>query len=328
MNIAIFEIYPKKKSVQGMIDAHLRNSLVLRDCLDAELLLSDEHYHKARAKKWDAFILSYASFYSPFKSIYKLMEENPDATRFFVANEYQLNLIAGYNPHYVLTNFERSHLKYSIDTQRFNLNLLLAQPPNDIASEKYPKKYDCVYYGTYRPDRAKYFKEYLQYPIYLSTSTKNMKKFKHVGCNPRWLGKFDWTKGAETLNLFKYSLYIEDEYTHNVYNYLANRYYEACFCNNVMFFDINCKNTVEKSEIAYHFDPFYYVNSHKELLDKINTCNEDFGKHLATQKKWTISQLLLRRQEIEKIRKYIFDHVGKNTKEESQESTQTQHQLG
>ena len=323
MNIAIFEIYPKKKTVQGMIDAHLRNSLVLRDCLDADLLLSDEHYHKARAKKWDAFILSYASFYSPFKSIYKLLEENPGATRFFIANEYQLNLIAGYKPHYILTNFERSHLKYLIGSKQFNINLLLARGANIFNEEI--KQFDCVYYGTFRPDRSKYFTEYLQAPIYLSTSIKNMKKFKHIGCNPIYLNKFDWTRGSETLNRFKYSLYIEDEYTHAVYNFLANRYYEAMFCNTVMFFDINCKNTINKSEIAYHFDPFYLVSNHAELIDKINACNQNFEKHLATQKQWNMNQQLLRRQEIEKIRNYILSHVGKN--EKSEEPTETSDRL-
>ena len=101
----------------------------------------------------------------------------------------------------------------------------------------------------------------------------------------RGCGSLSWEKQRETLNLFKYSLYIEDEHTHNNYNYLANRFYECLMCNVVHFFDINCKNTIEKSGIE--FDDYFYVSNLEELKDKIK--NDDFEKSLKFQKKWNIT---------------------------------------
>jgi hypothetical protein len=150
-----------------------------------------------------------------------------------------------------------------------------------------------------------YCKEYLQGNIYLSTHPKNHKHFFHAGCRPKLIKHIDWTKGRETLNQFRYSLYIEDKYTHSVFNNLANRWYEAGFCNVIMFFDINCKNTISKSEIAYHFNPYYYVSNHAELMQKIEECNQDWGKHLAIQKAWRLQEPVLREKMIEELKQII-----------------------
>jgi hypothetical protein len=146
------------------------------------------------------------------------------------------------------------------------------------------KKYESIYYGTFRKNRENYFVEYLRNNMHLSTSVKNFKKYKSIGCTPIWINKLNWSFCRETLNLFKYSLYIEDEYTHNVYNNLANRFYEAGFCNNILFFDEGCTNTIERSGID--IDSLYTVESHKDLILKTEICNKDFKKHLKIQKKW------------------------------------------
>jgi len=168
-----------------------------------------------------------------------------------------------------------------------NINLLIAKEPN----EPVQKKYDCVYYSRWRPDRSKYLKEYLQGDIYFSSDAKNFKQHKHIGCNPKYIAKLDWTQKKETLNLFRYSLYIEDKFTHTCFNNLANRYYEAVMCNNVVFFDANTENTILNSELSPYIEEVrkYMVKSHNDLIELINICNVNFNDHLAVQKKWAIN---------------------------------------
>ena len=113
---------------------------------------------------------------------------------------------------------------------------------------------------------------------------KNMKKFKHNGCNPKFTKPLQWIENKETLNLFRYSLYIEDEYTHKVFNNLGNRFYEALMCRVVQFFDCNCKGTITRSGL--NLDPFFYVGSRDELLEKIKICDNDWGQYWDKQKKW------------------------------------------
>ncbi len=107
------------------------------------------------------------------------------------------------------------------------------------------------------------------------------------------------------MNVFKYSLYIEDEFTHTCFNNLANRWYEAGFCNNVMFFDRNCKNTIEKSEINHFFDPYYYVSNSDELQNKIKECNKDWPRHIECQKSWRVNELALKDEMINKMKNII-----------------------
>ena len=284
-NIAIIEVYPNKNSrhsLKNAIDAHLRNALrlqyLINQCFDfdCDLLLDEADFVKAilTSKKYDCFILAYASGYAPFSLIKKLIEKNSLAIKIVLVNEYNnVYYISGFRNSYIIQNFENLIENKNVIRSFFaNLNVLLFSD-NFLIQKNVQKKYDCVYYGTYRKNREKYFVEYLKNNIYLSTSSKNIKKYDNLGCTPKYIKKLSWEESKETLKLFKYSLYIEDEYTHNVYNCLANRFYEAVFCKTVVFFDINCKNTVEKS--ALNIDDFFYVNSYKELMNKINnSCYE------------------------------------------------------
>ena len=306
MKIALIEIYAvKKMNARKCIDAHLRNSMELSKYLKCDLLLVESDFLSALDTTYDILILSYGSGYAPFNLIAELFKRNKKAKKFWLTNEYNLVPITSIMKyeHSIIGNFEKQpYNKNVLNFHSLNLNLLLSKPPNELND----KKYDCIYYGTFRVYRSKYFTEYLQNKIYLSTSSKNFKKFKHIGCNPKYINKLNWIEGKETLNLFKYQLYIEDDRTHENFNNLANRYYEAGFCNNVVFFDVNCRNTINKSELSYYKDQVenYIVKSYKDLQAKIKECNKDFNKHLAIQKGWRLKESFLRKtmlQDIEKI---------------------------
>jgi hypothetical protein len=249
---------------------------------------------KLKHSDYDVLILPYFNRYTDYKTLGILIKK--EQARWLLRSEYEKVIVSmkEFKPYDEIGNFEGCK-------NFLNTNLLISRQPNRVTA----KKYDCIYYSRHRPDRMIYCKEYLQGNIYLSTHPKNHKHFFHAGCRPKLIKHIDWTEGRETLNQFRYSLYIEDKYTHSVFNNLANRWYEAGFCNVVMFFDINCKNTIQKSEIAHHFDSFYYVSNHAELMQKIDECNQDWNKHLAIQKGWRIEESILRSKMIEDLKTII-----------------------
>jgi hypothetical protein len=252
---------------------------------------------RLQAKNYDVIICTYSNKYTDFSTLKKLIR--PNQKRFLLRTEYEVvgKLITEYKPFQEITNFEGGE-------NYLNTNLLIARQPNSLTA----KKYDCIYYSRHRADRMKYCAEYLQGDIYLSTHPKNHKHFYHAGCRPKTIKHIDWTQGKETLNQFRYSLYMEDVYTHSVFNNLANRWYEAGFCNNVVFFDVNCWNTILKSEIGYFADQIkdYVVSTHSELIERIKHCNQDFERHLAIQKSWRMSEQLLRSQMIDRLKDIIL----------------------
>ena len=304
--IAIIEIYPLKKMNRSHYqDAHLRNSILLSKILGADLLCVESDFVRALQREYSVLILSYGALYAPFKLIEKLFEKNAKSRKYWITNEYNLTPIGSIKKydHGIIANFEKQPYKKNVTSFHvINLNLLLSRAPNPFID----KNYDCVYYGTFRVGRKLYFNRYLQDDIFLSTSEKNFKRFAYAGCEARWIRKLVWTEGRETLNRFRYSLYLEDEFTHTCYNFLANRYYEAGFCNNVVFFDENCRATVEKSELARFDTELYFVRDYSDLQDRIKTCNENFEKYLAIQKTWRVSEPILRQLEIDKLIKIIY----------------------
>jgi hypothetical protein len=307
--VAILETYQNGVNYKKSIDAHLRNAIEIADYLNADLLLSPDDYRRALSKNYDVLILANSSHYAPFFYIRKIVEKNPNAEKYVISNEYnKAESVGGFKPFNLISNYEATQTSHRQMKRHYclNLNLLFVREPNKLDLSK--KTYDCIYYGTFRPNRQRYFVRYLQKPIYLSSSSRNFKKYKHAGANPHFVKQLSWTKGKETLNRFKYSLYIEDEYTHRVFNNLANRWYEAGFCNNVVFFDASCSNTVRKSELAPFYDQMkdYFVNNNTELIDKIDQCNADgFEKHLAIQKAWRKDELKLRRQMLVEFKQII-----------------------
>jgi hypothetical protein len=133
----------------------------------------------------------------------------------------------------------------------------------------------------------------------LSTHSKNISKFRDAGATSEIIKRIDW--GKDGIADYEFSLYIEDKRNHDNYNHLANRFYEALKCNCVMFFDINCKNTVETSKID--FDNYFYVSSYEELQEKIK--RDNFYESLAFQSRWKIQSCLQKKDMINDFIKII-----------------------
>lgn len=285
------------RQIQGVnnpIAVSYRNAKILANDLGADILMNKTD--KLKYLDYDVIILPYFNRYTDYNTLRRLVK--PNQSRWLLRSEYEgvNSIFKEFKPYQEICNFENG-------TNYLNTNLLISRQPNQLSA----KKYDCIYYSRYRADRMIYCKEYLQGNIYLSTHPKNHKHFFHAGCRPKLIKHIDWTPKKETLNLFKYSLYIEDTYTHSVFNNLANRWYEAGFCNNVVFFDINCWNTIRKSEIAYFEKQIknYIVTSYKDLQAKIEYCNQDFEQHLAIQKSWRIGEMNHREQMIKQLKSII-----------------------
>jgi hypothetical protein len=282
------------QAVKNPIAVSYRNAEILAKELNADILMHKTD--KLKKKDYDVIILPYFNRYTDYITLKSLIRKNQ--TRWLLRSEYEKVIVSmkEFKPYDEIGNFEGCK-------NFLNTNLLIAKEPNKLTK----KKYDCIYYSRHRSDRMKYCKEYLQNNIYLSTHPKNHKHFFHAGCRPKLIKHIDWTPKKETLNFFKYSLYIEDTYTHSVFNNLANRWYEAGFCNNVVFFDINCWNTIRKSEIGYYEEQIkdYIVTDYQSLQDKIDYCNKDFERHLAIQKGWRMQELQLRSEMINKFKNII-----------------------
>jgi hypothetical protein len=312
MKIALLDVKKATGLKSKFTAVNVRNLFLIKKELNCDLFLFERDL--ITKKIYDVVIFGFNSIHTETKLTQKFIRNNTNInTKFFVlCGEYEqsdcVNLRYEKRDFSVIQNYEgktKLGLKEQhLNVYELNLNLLIAKEPNQLKE----KKYDCIYYGRWREDRKEYFKKYIQNGLYLSTSTKNMKKFKHNKCNPKYLDTISWENKKETLNLFKYSLYIEDKFTHNIFNNLANRWYEAGFCNNVVFFDKNCLNTIRKSEIGIYENEIknYIVTDKFDLQEKINECNLDFEKHLEIQKKWRVNELKLRLEMIDKLKQIIY----------------------
>ena len=313
MRIAILEIYPLKHFNRSkMIDAHLRNAFELAKILGADVIASQSDYIRVlkNQRKYDVLILNYSTNYMPFAIMQKFVESQGDAMRVRISNEYDHSATWAYfirSPYHYIANYEVQMCKTNVITHNtINLNLLLAGTPNPAVE----KKYEAIYYGTFRKDRSIYFKRYLQEGVIVSTSPKNVRKFHALGCKPKYIDKLRWSSRGETLNLFKYSLYIEDEFTHTNYNHLANRFYEALRCNVVTLFDVNCMETITRSGLK--IDERMIIDDVDDVRKLIS--DNAYDELMSLQKQYTHDVLVEKRQFAQDIRTLINDLYERNNK--------------
>ena len=300
----IIECTPRS---ENPIDAHVRNSLHLQNHLRCALYFDGDDVRKFCSGDFQHICISYGSFYTDFVAIEKILDANPKAKLWWMTNEYSIgpngNLYRQLKDrnYSVIANCESesSFVTGWKEWHTFNLNLLFAEMP---CARAIVRGAPLIYYGTFRPDRSLYFKQYFDERIIVSTSSKNAKKFKEV-CrrSPHLIKKLNWQKGRESLACFKFSLYIEDVWTHTHYNHPANRFYEALAYRSLMLIDKNCAFTFRRAGIDVPDEMF--VGSRTELWRRIDSMSENRREILLDtyQKKWAESAIAARAQLLERI---------------------------
>lgn len=258
---------------------HVRNSIVLNQYLsrnnDCRLVYKESEILDIN-EQFDIIIFISATFYFKYERFLELIGNQKHCKVGWISNEIDLfanDWLKKRGFDFMIANFEEhgvkdAHRVYK-DYLMANLNALQTKPRN----LNIEKRYDCIQYSTYRKWREKYYQKYLIKDMILSTSSKNVKKFILAGCDCWWISSLNWEQGQETLNLFRGSLYLEDTITHKVFNHLANRFYEALYCNCAVFFDKTCINTIKKS--GYFIDDYFLVDSYDELMYKVKNMKED-----------------------------------------------------
>jgi hypothetical protein len=244
----------------------------------------------------------------------KFIENHPEAKiiRFF--NEYNLSengslaKIFKKRPiDYLITNYEREIINNKNYKQRIVINvncLTMFDFKRDFTEDK--RIESPLYWGTFRRGRIDYFKKYLvDKDIFLSTSVKNIKKFKQIGANVTFLKQIK-NIGSELCPLknFYFTFYIEDKITHTNYNFPANRFYEALSYDIVMFYDVNCKNTFEKYGVE--IDNEFWVDGVKDLKEKAQT---KFYKDFLLKQKRLKEYAIEERKKFEENTKKIFEEI-------------------
>lgn len=311
--------------------AHVRNAVILSNLIGADILAWEKDFQKHVGQKYDNIICSYASPYMKYKMFVPILENNPDATLWWMVNDHDLednpllrqiikhgkrkiNMLCnnprdGYRGWILrkkIKNDEKEFVGYLNDFidewHTHNLNVLLFDP---TLIDMSPREKGLIYYGTYRKWRLDDMLKYQGRYLTLSASSTAMAKYKENGVDDcQFTDKLIWTLGSETLKQYKYSLYVEDIHTHENFAHMANRFYEALMCGCITFFDESCRNTIEKS--GYEIDERCIVSSKKELEQRIinldnypelyYSCLEDNKKHIvrAIQEKKELNKHLIK----------------------------------
>lgn len=329
MNILIIEATSKRKPLaEDYSDTsivHCRNSLILKNALGADLLDGEYFLPEVLKKQYDVIICCYASPYMPHVPYREVLLKNPNARYVWLVNDHDVednqllrwgiinmglkydmicnNPRSGYR-HWILNkNIANKKLNDFIkEWLTVNLNSLIVddkRTPVDATN-----KNGVIYYGTYRKWRAESFKKFLTKGVYLSASNKNWKKFESIGCDCNYIPKLEWQKNNEDLRKYKYSIYMEDEHTHNNYAFLANRFYESLMADVVMLFDADCANTIKKC--GYPIPEHLIIDNSKLKNGIVNYANSlDFEANLKYQQGFLVMAETEKRTAIQQIKDFL-----------------------
>ena len=282
---------------------HWQNAKIIADSLGADLIWSYPSVNDNIVGGYDVIIFVHASHYA--YTDYEWLEKSPYAKLFYITNEYNLgeprtlwmaakkgrkyDVIANHDP-----EPSKVVMKYVNSWNNINLNALIYNPVKrkDDSSLFEICRDGCVYYGSFRKNRAKYFSKYLNENVDVSTHHKNIVKFLDVGVTSRMINRIDWHNDG--LFTFKHSLYIEDEVTHNHYNHLANRFYEALNYNCIPLFSEECEMT--SALCNYDIPTDFFISDSSEIS----------GKDLSIPDEWHWIAQTEKEQAIERIEYIIY----------------------
>jgi hypothetical protein len=209
---------------------------------------------------------------------------------------------------HVIANYPKEISRFGSDETRnvlswhiVNVNTLIYDRTLPFIEVPKEDKHDILYYGMYRPNRQIYYDKYFDENFRVSTSKKGARKYRKAGVHAKYVDTINWHPRKEARGmlderrdrwaefglkktyehrpdgtLFEYlsNLYIEDTVTHEHYNFLANRFYEALTYRIPCFFDESCARTIRLS--GYPIDDFYVVDNKAHLdrrLKRLKTRN-------------------------------------------------------
>jgi len=269
--------------------AHIRIARFAKDLLPcADIVTTVEQFKKYWHKRIDNLVFVYGSRFGDFDLIKKFVEAHPESKIFWLINEYELTpnstlkKIWDERGVHVISNFSKDFLSYKGFSEYDVINLNVSAYREDaIVIPPLERKYDLLYFGRFRQDRKQYFKDYLEKAI-ISTSKKNIPKWRGLlGKDGKYIDKVNWNGGKAFLRFFRYSLYLEDVFTHSHFSHLADRFYEALSYGVLLLFDKNCKSTIELS--GYPISGHQIVENGKDMWEKIDHMNKNFDKFLDVQ---------------------------------------------
>jgi len=285
MNVLIIDSH-NAEIPKNAFNLHLRNSLILKDMFNADLVTLPKHLEPLRDKVYDKILFVHASAYAKANHFVRFIVENsPKADLYYLVNDYYLG-----EPHalwalcrdygYKFTCIANHQPEASKVVQK-NVKEWHVVNLNCIIYESLPKRknkaglffdapehqYNLIYFGAFRTGRVPYFKKYFDIDFPVSTSKKNIEKFERAGIYALWMPRLNWWGTGNTLYDYRFSFYIEDEATHIHYSQLGNRFYEALSYGTPSIFDKSCQNTIDKS--GYHINPVLIVDSREELNGKL-----------------------------------------------------------
>ena len=326
-NILIIESCERKReNIHKTCIVHVRNSLIIKDYLQCDMLAHMSEIPEYLDKKYDAIICMYASPYMKYNAYLEILNNNPQAKMFWLVNDHDIednillrkwshenqktydmicnNPREGYRGWILRKKSDGKLLNdWITNWNTLNLNTLIFDKSKYFDADI--NKEGVIYYGTFRKHRIKDMLEYNGLDYDLSSSTKNHEKFKTAGIQAHFIDRLDWEYQfiaqdifTKHLNDYKYSLYFEDVHTHDNYAFMANRFYECVMANVLMLYDFRCLKTLE--ECGYSFDVTQIVHNNIDAQDLIKylDSNPNAYKTLLKIQQSNIEKIIKERNEV------------------------------